>query len=320
NKTFRNWLPLASFKYNFSRYKSFSLNYTTSTNQPTMSQLQPVPDVTNPLYIREGNPDLKQEFRHTVRGNVTFVSPYKNKNFFMNFSATMSDNKIVNFDSLDFTNGKRKSKPVNVDGTYNLGGSISYSMPLRFMKASMEVSSRVNYNSDKQYFNNLENEIKTLTLGPSFRLDVSPTDKFSFTLGTDFSINNSKYSQQASQDNKYFSQEYSVSFDWQLPKNFFLSSDFTYTMNTRRAEGFNTNIPIWNASFSKQFLKYNRGEIKLSVADLLNKNVNISRNAGQSYVEDREVNTLRRFFLLSFTYSLTKSGLTKEAHGTFMVR
>ena len=165
NKKFRNLLPTASFRYNFTRFKNFSLNYVTSTNQPTMSQLQPVPDISNPLYIRGGNPDLKQEFRHTFRGNVHLVSPYKNKNFFLFFTSMFTTNRIVNFDSLNFSTGVRKSKPVNVDGVYNLNGNVSYSMPLRFMKASMEVSARVNYNSDKQYFNNLENRIKSLTLG-----------------------------------------------------------------------------------------------------------------------------------------------------------
>lgn len=238
----------------------------------------------------------------------------------MFFTAMLIGNKIVNYDSLNFTNGIRKSKPVNVDGAYNINGSISYSMPLRFMKATMEISSRINYSNDKQYFNGLENRIKTLNLGPSFRLDVNPTDKLSLMFGSEFSLNRTEYSQQTSQDNNYFSQEYSTSVDYQLPKNFFLSTDFTYTINTQRAEGFNTNIPLWNASFSRQFLKYNRGEIKLSVYDLLNKNVNVSRNTGQNSIEDREVNTLRRFFLLSFTYSLTKSGLQKDAHGAFMVR
>ena len=239
----------------------------------------------------------------------------------MFFTATMSNNKISNSDSLNFNTGVRKTKPVNVDGVYNLNGSISYSTPLRFMKASMEVSSRISYNRDKQYFNDEENRIKTLTLGPSFRLDINPTDKLTLTLQTEFGINNTTYSQQQSQDNKYFSQEYSSSVDWQLPKNFFFSTDFSYTINTRRSEGFNTNIPIWNASFSRQFLKYNRGELKLAVADILNKNANISRSTSQNSIEDREVNTLRRFFLLSFTYSLTKSGLSKEGgHGSFIVR
>jgi hypothetical protein len=315
SKSFRNLLPSASYKYNFSRFKSITLNYAATTNQPTMSQLQPVPDNSNPLYLREGNPDLKQEFRHTLRGHLSLVSPYSNKNFFMSFSGTLTSNRIANFDTLDFTTGKRKSKPVNVDGVYNLNNNITYSLPLRFIKATMELGTAFSYSRDKQYFNGLENEIRTLSFGPSFRLDVNATDKLSLSFGTELNLNKAKYSQQTEQDNNYFSQEYSTSADLQLPKNFFFGTDFTYTINTRRADGFNTNIPMWNASFSKQFLKNNRGELKLSVADLLNRNVNISRNTGMNSITDQEINTLRSFFLLSFTYSLSKTGLNNAGGG-----
>lgn len=319
SKSFRNVLPTASFKYNFSRFKSFTFNYSASTNQPTMSQLQPVPDNSNPLYLREGNPDLKQEYRHTLRGHLNLVSPYSNKNLFMSFSGTMTSNRIANFDTLDFSTGKRRSKPVNVDGVYNLSNSITYSIPVRFIKGTMELGANLNYSKDKQYFNGLENVIRTFSFGPSFRLDVNATDNISLSFGTELNLNEAKYSQQTGQNNNYFSQEYSTSVDWQLPKNFFLGTDFTYTVNARRADGFNTNVPIWNAGISKQFMKNNRGELKLSVADLLNRNVNISRNTGQNSIEDREVNTLRRFFLLAFTYSLSKTGLGNEGGGGMRV-
>jgi hypothetical protein len=114
---------------------------------------------------------------------------------------------------------------------------------------------------------------------------------------------------QALQSTKYLQQEYETGIDWQLPKTFFLSTDLNYTVNSRRAEGFNQKIPIWNASISKQFLRFNRGELKLRAIDLLNENVGISRTTNQGYIEDSRVNTLRRFFMLSFTYSLSKTGL-----------
>src|SRR5213079_2199836 len=73
SKIFHDILPNARFQLNFSKFKSFSLNYSTSTNQPNMSQLQPVPDNSNPLNIREGNPDLKQEFSHNIIGHLNLV-------------------------------------------------------------------------------------------------------------------------------------------------------------------------------------------------------------------------------------------------------
>lgn len=315
NQDFNNLLPNASFKYNFSRFRSFSLNYSTNTTQPTLSQLQPVPDNSNPLFIREGNPDLKQEYTHALRGNLNLVSPYKNKNLFLFFTAMLTNNKIVNNDTLDLSTGKVRTRPVNVDGVYNLNGNISYSTPLRFMKASLELSNVVRYNRGKQFINEQENDIRTFSMGPNIRLDINATDKLSFSLATEYSINNTRYSLQSALNNKYFAQEYFGSVDWQLPKNFFFSTEFTYTINNRRAEGFNARIPIWNASFSKQFLKYNRGELKIAATDLLNRNTNITRNTNRNSIEDREVNTLRRFFLLSFTYSLSKTGLNNGGHG-----
>jgi hypothetical protein len=46
------------------------------------------------------------------------------------------------------------------------------------------------------------------------------------------------------------------------------------------------------------------------VFDLLNQNVGISRTTNQNYVEDSRITNLQRFFMLSFTYSLSKTGLT----------
>ncbi len=319
-KTFTDILPNARLQYNFTKFKSLTVNYSTSTNQPNMSQLQPVPDNSNPLNIREGNPDLKQEFNHAVQANLQLISPYKNKNLFVNLSARATENKISNYDSINLQTGVRKTKPVNVNGVYSLNSSISYSMPVRFLKGNIEISSGSGFNQSKQILNDkagtlITNTIKTVTLGPDVRFDINPTDKLSFTLGAGLNYNKTKYSVQTVPDVDFLSQEYNASFDWELPKGFFFATDFMYTINSQRATGFNVKVPLWNASISKQLLKYNRGEIKFSARDLLNKNIGISRNTNNNYIEDSRVLTLRRFFLLSFTYSLSKTGLNNAGGG-----
>lgn len=317
SKTFRNLLPTARFQYNFTKYKSFSLNYATSTNQPSISQLQPVPDNTNPLSVREGNPYLKQEFNHLVQANLNMISPFKNKNLFLNLQGRVTENKISNYDSVNLATGVRISKPVNVNGVYNLNSNFSYSMPVRFLKATMEFSAATGYNQNKQLVNNqagqaIVNTIRTFSTGPELRLDMNATDKLNIVLGTAINYNKTKYSLQSAFNSNYLSQEYSASVDWELPKGFFFSTDMTYTKNTQRAAGFNTKVALWNASISKQILKYNRGELKLSGKDLLNQNIGVNRNTNNNYVEDSRILTLRRFFLLSFTYNLSKTGLSKN--------
>jgi hypothetical protein len=318
-KSFTNLLPNARFQYNFTRFKNFSLNYNATTNQPNMSQLQPIPDISNPLYIREGNPDLKQELSHNIQGNLMLMSPYKNRNFMLFYNYRVTENKIVNSDRLA-NGGIRTTKPVNVNGVYSMMGNMNYSMPVRFLKGMFEVGNEIRFSNDKQFIEGLENTIKTLTFGPEISVTATVKEKLSLNFEAALNINNSKYSLNSANNVKYLQQRYGTDVDWELPKRFFFSTDFSYTLYSRRAEGFNSNIPIWNASISKQFMKYNRGEIKLSAFDLLNENVNINRSSNMNYIEDTRVNSLQRYFMLTFTYSLTKSGLgTGAGHGGMRV-
>ncbi|MES1215141.1 MAG: outer membrane beta-barrel protein [Bacteroidota bacterium] len=313
-KTFINLLPNARFQYYFSKFKNLQVNYTTYTNQPTATQLQPVADNTDPLNIKAGNPNLKQEYTQFLQTNLFLVNPYKNRNVFAFFTFQQTWNKIVNYDRID-TFGIKTTIPVNINGTYSISGDINWSFPVRFLKASLSIGSNMNYYKSKQFINTVENQINTISLGPDVRLDVNATEKLQVSLNGGVNYNNTKYSLQDALNTTYFSQRYETEVDWELPKKFFLSTDFIYSINSQRAAGFNTKVPLWNASISRQVLRFNRGEIKFSVNDLLNKNIGISRTSNQNYIEDSRIITLRRFFLLSFTYSLNKTGLNKEGGG-----
>ena len=294
------------------------MNYSSATNQPSISQLQPVPDNSNSLNIRTGNPDLKPEYNHTLQAQLNLVSPFRNKNLFWLFYLQTTQHKIVNADSIDAL-GIKRTRPVNVNGVYNINSNIQYSFPLKAIKATIELSSAVNYNKGKQFVNGIVNHIKSLSAGPEIRIDMNPHRNINISAGTAYRYNQARYSLQAAFNTNYLQQEYNASFDWELPKRFYLSTDFTYTINRRRSEEFNTSIAIWNASISKQFMKNNRGELKIMANDLLNRNLGINRSSNQNYIEDSRVNTLRRYFLMQFTYSLSKTGLNNAGGGGMRV-
>jgi hypothetical protein len=319
SKTFGNVLPNARFQYYFSRFRNILVNYSTNTNQPSVTQLQPVPDNTNPLYVKLGNPNLKQEYTHTLRVNTSLVNPYKNRNFFVFLTAQQTQNKIVNYDKINSL-GVDSVTPVNVNGVYNVNGNVSWGFPVRFLKGSIDISSGVTYYKGKQLISDASNKIETnkintITLGPDIRVDMNPTDKFNVALTAGVNYSKSKYSVQSTRKSRYFNQEYSAEINWQLSKGFFFATDLNYRVTDQYSTGFSARVPLWNASISKQMLHFNRGELKLSVHDLLNENIAINRSTNQNYIEDTRVNSLRRFFLLSFTYSLTKTGLTNAGSG-----
>lgn len=312
-KTFYNILPTVRMQYNFTRYKSISTNYTVTVNAPTVQQLQPVTDNSNPLRIRQGNADLKQELVHSVQARLMLLSPFKQKNLFLFSNWQFIENKISNADSLT-SSGITYTKPINTDGAYNLINSLNYSIPLHYLDATLNIGADANMLSSVQYVNNSPNTIQTLTLGPSVRIELFPTDNLDISVGVNINSVKSTYSLQSALAAKYISQLYSFSADWHLPKGFFLTNDFDYTINSQLSDGFNVRIPIWNISLSKMIMN-NRGEIKMSVRDVLNQNVGINRNTNNNYIEDVRYNTLQRFFLLGFTWSLSKTGLNNESNG-----
>ncbi|HWV69590.1 outer membrane beta-barrel family protein [Chitinophaga sp.] len=319
-QTFYNLLPSLRFQYDFTRYRNLSINYAAITNQPDMTQLQPVPDISDPLNIREGNPDLKPELTHAVQLNFISVNPFRNKNLFAFFNIRETQNKIVNDDVVDSL-GIKRSRPVNVNGVFNMSGSISLGLPLRALKGTVNFSSNVGYSKTKQFINKAANGISTVSLGPAMRFDLNPADKLDLSFNAGINYYNTTYSLQPALNSGYFMQQYEGEVNWQLPANFYISTSFNYVVNSRRTEGFNAKVPLWNASVSRQFLRFNRGELKLSAFDILNENVGINRSTNQNYIEDSRVRNLQRFFLLSFTYSLSKNGLSSAAMpGIRMIR
>lgn len=313
-KSFYNLLPNARFQYNFTRFKNLQLDYRASTNQPSLSQLQPIPDISNPLNIKLGNPNLKQEFTHRVNVNYTGMNPFRNKSFFWFSSYSFTNNRIVNFDVVD-SFGTKVTTPVNVDGVYNLSNDISVGWPLRFIKATMNFNTGVGYSKTIQFINANQNNIHNVSFDPSIEISKSFKDKLDLTLRGGVTYNKAKYSLESSLNNNYLTQDYSIDAGWQLPKNFYFSTDFTYTISSKRSEGYNAKVPLWNASFSKLFLKYNRGELKISAHDLLNENQAIVRTTNSNYIEDQNNRILKRFYLLSFTYSLNKMGANANGRG-----
>ena len=319
-KSFYNLLPNARFQYNFTRFKNLQLDYRASTNQPSVSQLQPIPDISNPLNIRMGNPNLKQEFTHRINASYTGINPFRNKSFFWFSSYSFTNNRIVNYDIID-SFGRKITTPVNVDGVYNLNNDLSLGLPLRFIKGSLNFNTGIGYSKSIQFINTVRNNIYNISIDPGIEISKSFKDKFDLTLSGGFTYNKAKYSLQSSLNNNYLTQDYGIDVGWQLPRNFYLSTDFRYTISSQRSEGFNANVPLWNAAFSKLFLKYNRGEIKVSVYDLLNENQAIVRNTNSNYIEDQNNRVLKRFFLLSFTYSLNKMSANAGAgKGNIIIR
>jgi hypothetical protein len=309
SQTFTDVLPNANLTYRINNYRNLRLDYSTNTRHPSITQLQPVPDLSDPLNIREGNPSLKREYNQSLNINYFAADPATRKNFFAFAGLSTTNNAIANKDIIDPATGVRTTKPVNVNGVENVFASLNTGFPVRKLKSNVTLGSSMVFARNVAFINNARNNISNLSINPNLSWNFSIDNKIDLQASARVGYNQAHYSLQPQQNNNYWQQQYGIDATNYLPLGLVINNNFSYLKTSGRAAGYNTSVPNWNASIAESFLKNKRGEVKASVFDLLNKNIGISRNANQNYVEDVRYTALKRYFLLSFTYSLNKSGL-----------
>ncbi|MGN6354042.1 MAG: outer membrane beta-barrel protein [Parafilimonas sp.] len=307
-RNFTDLLPSVILQYNISNIKNLRFEYSTSTTQPSTTQLQPVADVSDPLHIITGNPNLKREYQQQISIHFFAGNPLMRKSLLglLNFSTV--NNAIVNADNI-MENATSTRTYTNANGVYSLAGHFVYGFPVKKSASRIETGAFIKFNNDISFINAQRNVIRDFSVGPNISYHFDKDDIINIDVSAKATINSTKYSAQRAANAMYYQQVYGINIINYLPGNIHLQNDFNYNIYTGRSDGFNTGIALWNVTIGKSFLKNNRGELKFSVQDLLNNNTGINRYTNNGFITDERYNALKRYFLISFTFSLNKSGL-----------
>jgi hypothetical protein len=316
---FTDLLPNAILQYSFTAAKFLRLDYSTYTTQPSVIQLQPVPDLSNPLDISIGNPRLKRTYNQDLTLSYIAAQPGKQGHLLLMLSASDAAGSIVQSDSVTAF-GTRMTMPVNTNGVANLLSNVNYGFPIRGWHGQFGIGASFVTSWNAAYVNSAKNNITSTSFRPNLSYTYNESDKLDLELTAAVSLNTGRYSLQPELNTNYVRQHYGINMTNYLPTGLSVHNEFNYIFNTGRPPGYNTSTPLWNLSVAKSLFRHDRGEIKVSVMDVLDQNSGITRSIEQGSVQDERYNVLQRYFLLSFTYSLNKSGLKARGGPQIKIR
>ncbi|MCC9136097.1 TonB-dependent receptor domain-containing protein [Pontibacter silvestris] len=315
-RTFTNVLPSVQANYNFSKTRSFDFNYTTSTNAPSVDQLQGVIDNTNPLQLSSGNASLKQSYQHSFRTGYRNFDMETNRVFFIGFFGNITQDYIANSitratngdvtlsSGVVLEEGQQLTQSVNLDGYWNVRSFFHYGKPVNFISSNIGVHGNIGYTRTPGLNNGELNYTSSPNFGLGITLSSNISEKIDFTVSTNSTYNIVKYSLQPEQNSNYFLQNTSLKYNWIFWKGLVYRTELNHQLNSGLSAGYDNSYLLWNMSVSKKLFKNEQGEISLSVNDLLKQNVSVQRNLSAQYVEDVQASALQRYFMLTFTYNL----------------
>lgn len=307
-----NLLP----SFNFNR-KQLSISYGESISVPSINYLIPVPDSTNPLFISYGNPYLKPaKMRNFNISNFSFFQG-TGSNLNVYLSGTLVEEDAVLSRTVG-ANGVQTTKPVNAGGTMRLYGNVGYGKEWKNNRKfifSFRFSPYFNYNRQKLIVNNNASIASTLQTGPSLLLRFNWNDLVEFNPQYSPGFSMSRYTEPAFKDldivTHYFENELIIRF----PKKLVWETNMAYRYNNQVAPGLPKSNLLWNAGLTYLFLKDDRGQLKISVFDILNRNNGFYRYSTQNYIMDQQTNVLQRYGLLTFTYNIRNMGAPRKVGG-----
>ncbi|MGB4959764.1 MAG: outer membrane beta-barrel protein [Saprospiraceae bacterium] len=309
------WIPNVSFFGSVTRNTWANAGYSKGAQEPSIENLLPIVDFTNPLFITEGNPSLVPSITHSVSGGINHSWPADGVRLNLYVSYSYYEDQIIQRQIVD-ENLVTRSRPENYSGGTNMWSNFNISFPIVRNKLKMSTGLGRSGGNSFAFVNDLLNKTKTITWRPNINIDVTPTEKIALYINSNISLSNTSYDINTSQNQSIIRQNHNITFNANFAKKWFWNSTLAYSIFQNERFGITQNIPIVNLSVYHQILKENRGEIRLSLYDAFNKNIIINQSTSVARVFDSRTFSLARYVMLSFSYNLKgmSSKITRDSY------
>jgi hypothetical protein len=305
---FTNFIPSATFNFTPKQQKKFILSYVGNTQNPSLLQIQPIIDNTDPLNITVGNANLRQSFTNKFSFNYNSFKVMKSKYVQLSGSFSNTNDAIATASNIDAF-GKSVNQYVNVDGNYNYGTGFYYDFEL-FKGVNFGMNTGINGGR----YNNIVNGIKNTNDNISTRFGISFSQwgdkKINFWSSFDASNNKTVSSIRPGASTNFWTYRNNANIQFKFKKaKFFIDLNTDITVYQKTAAFPNQrNIYLVHPSMRKVISKNDKWEAKLMIYDIFNQNQFVDRSITSNFISETANNGIRRYALFSIVYNFSKNG------------
>ena len=310
-----NFAPNIDLRVRFSKLSQLRVTYRGRSSQPSMENLLPVTDDSNPLSIQVGNPDLKPSFRHNLRLFYNNYIPDKQRGIFAHANFQLTQNSISSSRVYNDATGGWTTTPRNINGNWSAFGMFGFNTALKNKKFTIGSFTNANYANNVGYLTSgqgaeaIEQKNTTTNLTLNERLNATYRNdwlEFGINGTLSYSIERDKLTPSNNQQPYNFS--YGANTTINTPWNMSISTNLANQSRRGYSDSsMNRNELIWNAQIAQTFL---RGDatISLEFYDILKQQSNITRSLTASGRSVYEYNGINSYCMLHFIYRLNIFG------------
>ena len=316
NKSFQNILPFALYRARLANKASWFAMYRTYTTKPQASQLTTTIDNSNALQLSTGNIALSQTYGHWFMSKYNVTNAKKNSIFYAMINGGIAKNYIGQstftaisdtvYNGVSIPRGGQLSNPVNLDGQYTANAFVTYGFPLAKLKSNLNMNLNTGITNIPSMINDEEVNTFNHNYGLGFVLSSNISENIDFTISTESNYVVSSNSLNSDLDNQYLVQTSKIKYDWIMPLGITFRTQLQHQEYLGLSDLLNNRVLLWTAGIGKQVFENKRGEVQLSMYDILGQNNNVAQNFYDSYYEETNGNVLTRYVMLSFSYNLRK--------------
>ena len=313
-----NFSPEVDFRYQPKKQTQLRFTYRGRSSDPSMENLLPITDNSNPLNIRVGNPGLKPSFSHNMNMHFNTFNMDAQRGIFSALNGSFTQNAITNIRKYDEKTGVSTTMPENINGNWNVFGMFGINTALKNNKkftigsfTNASYSNQVGYITDKELMDAQKNTFTTLSLGERLNgtyrndwLEVGINGSLNYTFEKD------KLNPKNNQEPYNFS--YGGNLQFYTPWNMTISTNMTNQARRGYSDpSMNRNELIWNAQIAQSFLK---GALSISFEwnDILGEQSNITRSSTPSGNSIYTYNGVNSYGMIRVIYRFNIFG-SKEA-------